>query len=130
MGNGVLQAGRGRTECGGSGVRFGATGIPEQVPGSSHCNGMAGAEAGFRGAPPDDCPAARAPRGGFLETLALGGWRAAAFVLLGLALLAPAAPAEARDTTPRVLAFLLLGLQSAHWVIFYTLREAQVFIES
>ena len=67
---------------------------------------------------------------GFLETLALGGWRAAAFVLLGLALLAPAAPAEARDTTPRVLAFLLLGLQSAHWVIFYTLREAQVFVES
>ena len=61
MGNGVLQAGQGRTECGGSGVRFGAAGIPEQVPGSSNCNGMAGAEAGFRGAPPDDCPAARAP---------------------------------------------------------------------
>ena len=75
MGNGVLQAGQDRTECGGSGVRFGAAGIPEHVPGSSHCNGMAGAEAGFRGAPPDDCPAARAPRGGFLETLALGGWR-------------------------------------------------------
>ena len=72
----------------------------------------------------------RGPRGGFLETLALGGWRAAAFVLLGLALLAPAAPAEARDTTPRVLVFLLLGLQSAHGVIFHTLREAQVFIES
>ena len=47
-----------------------------------------------------------------------------------LALLAPAAPAEAQNTTPRVLVFLLLGLQSAHGVIFYTLREAQVFIES